>query len=923
MNDVVIADDSADLLSTKLAPPRVQAPILRRETLLERLDAGLAYRLTLISAPAGAGKTTLVSAWLDGRPGDDLTVGWLSLDEGDNDPVRFWRYVIAACQTFEAGAGEPALALLERSQSPPYEALLTSLINELARLPGKGLLVLEDYHLVTSHQVHETMAFFVEHLPRTVHLLLMTRHDPPLPLARLRARNELNELRAEDLRFSAQESRDFLQQALPFPLAEQAAARLAQRTEGWAAGLRMAALAIQKREDPQELERFVTTFTGSHRPILEYLVGDVLDAQPEALQTFLLETSVLERLTASLCDALTGRHNSVAVLEKLERDNLFLMPLDAAGEWYRFHALFAEAMRHAAERRLGEERLRALSLKASEWYEERTMLGEAVESALRAGAHVRVAGLVARVIAPRLVQNQFHTLRRWMSQIPEEVLRAYPEICMTYAVAILFTSARHAPETRALLSVPLQIAEAHWRSEANESRLGEVLAFSSLVAWLQGDIEQSYALAHEGLALLPDDENQWRGISLIFVGVEALQAGTLNAARETLHEALRRCEAAQNIYGTLDSALLLGDIYSRQGKLHQAAEIFRQVQGRVEDAPMDRAQAQIRRERARLGLGALQLEWNALDDAARQVSRAVDASRQFPREDLLADAPLVLAHVWQAQGRTQEARQLLRSLIARTERPLLLREARALLAQMALAGGDLVEAQRWYDGRQRRDVQRTTFGSATRQADSAPLILQEQEALIEARLCLARGEPAATLALLKKWQESAQAGGRGRSELQIMILEAEAHAAGNDEQRAAESLIQALERARGEGYQRLFLDEGPALAAQLRAALPGIEDEQAAAYGRALLYALAEEQTRTGGTKLDAPAQAATLVEPLSEREIDVLRLLAAGLSNAQIAGELIISVNTVKTHVKNVYQKLAVHNREEARDVARQLDLI
>src|SRR5437764_9290167 len=340
------SSDTYELLSTKLAPPRPRPSLVRREALLARLDEGLEHKLILLSAPAGFGKTTLVGEWIASRSErqDALSVAWVSLDVGDNDPVRFWRYVITACQVFDAAVGESALALLSMSRRFPLETILTTFINELAQFAHRGILVLEDYHVITSPQIHESVTYLIDQLPAKLNLLVLTRSDPPLPLARLRAHNDLYELHAADLRFSLAETQTFLRQTLPFPLSSEVITRLETRTEGWVAGLRLLALALQGRKDPRELERMLVTFTGSHRHILEYLVADVLSSQTETLQRFLLQTAFLKPLTASLCDAVTCRSDSEMMLEQLEHANLFLIPLDDVGQWYRYHALFAEAM---------------------------------------------------------------------------------------------------------------------------------------------------------------------------------------------------------------------------------------------------------------------------------------------------------------------------------------------------------------------------------------------------------------------------------------------------------------------------------------------------------------------------------------------------------------------------------------------------
>ncbi len=903
----ILRTTADELLSTKLTPPFLRSALVSREHLVARLDEGLERKLTLVSAPAGFGKTTLVSEWLaahSARQGAPA-VAWVALDAGDNDPVRFWRYVLTACQTFEAAIGQSALALLRTAPQPPFEALLTTFINELAQFSGRYVLVLEDYHFIISSQIHEAVTFLLDHLPPTLHLIMLTRRDPPLPLARLRARGELNELNVSDLRFSLSETQAFLQQALPFPLPPEVVERLNERTEGWAAGLRLVALTLQGQEEPEQLEQFVDTFAGSHRPILEYLIADVFSAQPEPLQAFLLQTSVLIRLTGSLCEAITGRSDSAMVLEQLERANLFLLPLDAAGQWYRFHALFAEAMQHYARQRLGEARLHELAGKASHWYEAQGMLAEAVEAALSAQAFDRAAALIERLIAPQLPHNEYHTLRRWIEHLPEEALRPHSSLCLTYAIAILFTSDRYAPETLALLQPPLQMAEQAWQAEGNRPKLGEVLAFRSLAAFFQWNLSQTFAEARQALELLPEENVQWRGISLIFVGLEELLNGRLNTARPMLLQALELCQAAGNIYGILDTLLLLGRVYIEQGELRRAAQLYQQVLAETEQTPMDRELAQIRRGRALIGLSTLDLEWNALETAEQYASQALDIEQSHADEALQIESSLALARTQHARGESAQAQQRLHALIAQTKSSLLLREAEACQARFALAAGGLVAVQRW--------------SAARPQADDIPRFQQEQEALIMARLLIAQGEADAALLLLEGWQAEAQDQGRTRSELEMRVLAALAHFSQQNLAQARQTLIEALASAQAESYQRLFLDEGERMVALLQAVLPEVKETPLSAYVRTLLLALAQEHAGQTPT----PSVPSPLIEPLSPQEKRVLRLLAASLTNPEIAQELVVSLNTIKTQVQSIYRKLDVHSREEASEVARQLNLL
>lgn len=909
----------APLLAPKLRPPHPRSSLVMRERLLAKLDAGLERKLTLLSAPAGFGKTTLVSQWVSERGTQPHSqprphhppVAWVALEPADNDLIRFWRYVMTACQAFQADA---SFAQFLAPQPRPFtrrslEMLLATFVNELTSLAHGGILVLEDYHVIHVAAIHELMTSLIDHLPLTLHIILITRTDPPFPLARWRASDELREVRAADLHFSDEEISSFLQQALPLPLSSEALQRLETQTEGWPAGLRLVTLALQGCTSPQEIERFLTTFTGGHRHILDYLVTEVLSTQPEPLQQFLLQTTIQPRLTAPLCDALTGRDDSARLLEQLERANLFLVPLDESGQWYRYHALFAEAMQHEARRRLGEETLLALHARASAWYEQRGMLNDAVEAALSARQFTRAINLIGGVLGPEHFTQlqEYYTLRRWLEQLPEEVLAAFPDFCFMYANMLLFVPDQSSTNQSDQFEKPLRVAERAWQAEGNRAKLSMAVALRALLAKMQGNTSHSLTLAQQALEHLPEDEVSWRCISMGVKGGAELRAGQLYTAQQTLQTAYALSEKAANRHAARANMIMLADTYRGQGMLHQAAESYHQALATAEKDPGDKGAAL-------LGLAQLAYEWNDLATAERQAQDVLAINEQLADEELQIRASLVLVHVLHARQQTDEARQrithLLEGLLSRKP-PVLYREVLAQQARLQLDAGDLAAVQRWL------------LSHALHPDDALPRPQQEQEVLLQARLLIAQGEHEKAVKLLARWQSEAHEAGRLYHELEMRILMSLAFFHDKQLTEARQLLRDALKLAYIEGYQRLFQDEGDALAAILHAILPDLKDDATALYARMLLETLARaqpEQVNTPAVPSPAPGER---LEPLSPQEQHVLRLLVAGLSNPEIARELIVSINTVKAHVKSIYRKLDVHNRVEASEVARNLKLL
>ncbi|HEX2202445.1 MAG TPA: tetratricopeptide repeat protein, partial [Longimicrobium sp.] len=652
-------EGGCELLATKLAPPRLRAPLVPRPRLMERLDAGLDRRLTLVCAPAGSGKTTLVAAWLaDRRAGGGPPYAWVSLEPEDDDPVRFWRYVLAAADGVGADAGAAASRLLQ-AQQPPWEAVLVAFLNALSALPERRVLVLEDYHALAAERIHEQVAWLVDHLPPTLHLVVVSRAEPPLPLARLRARGDVAEVGPADLRFRRGETRRFLAEAAPALAGEREAAILARTTGGWAAGLRLAALALQGKSG-DEARRALASFGGGHRHVRDYLAAEVLAAQPEAVQEFLLRTAFLGRLTPALCDAVTGGSGAAAVLEEVERARLFVVALGEEGgrTWYRFHALFAEAVRECALQRFGEAGVRALYDRASRWHEAEGMPAEAVEAALTARAFERAAALMERVARPELMRNTYATLRRWLDALPAEVLERRPRLCFVHAVSLLFTSDRRDPAALAPVEVPLRRAEAAWAAGDGGGRpWGELSVLRSMVAFWRGDLARMGAAARAGLEELDPEENQWRGIALVFVAFDEVRAGRVAEARRLLVESLARCDAAGNVYGSCSALHMLGDVCALQGETGEAAAYYDRVLARLAETPLNPKQSAYTGGRARLGAAALAWERNDAATAERGAEEAEAVARVSGDDELWAQATLLRARIAFARGEAGDALQ--------------------------------------------------------------------------------------------------------------------------------------------------------------------------------------------------------------------------------------------------------------------------
>ena len=883
------------ILHTKLMPPRLHNTLVRRAALFARLEDGRGKKVTLVCAPTGFGKTTLVSAWLAEC---GLPAGWVTLDENDNDPVRFWTYVLSALRGVDAALARTALSALSASPPPSsFQPILTALINDLSRLQQPCVLVLEDYHAITAGEIHTALAFLLQHLPDNLHLILVARSEPDLPLGILRARDELVEIGASDLLFSLPETESFLQEALRGALPAGAAARLQARTEGWAAGLRLAALALQNKGG-QDAEQVIESFSGSHRYVADYLTNEVFAGQPQAVQSFLLATCFLGRLNAALCDAVSGSQDGQAMLEQLERQNLFLVQLADGGgrSWYRYNPLFAESIQVLARQRLGETGVRALFEKAGAWYETQHMFDEAIEAALAAGLFERAILLVEQFVEIYSLA-EMRTLSRWLERIPLELTLQHPATCLTYAQVLLFSLDRYAPATAARIEPYLQAAEQVWRDQGKDEKVGTALALRGMMLVWQGRFRQALVCVHQSLELMSENEVFWRGISLLNAAAGDMNVGRMSSAQGRILEARACLGASQNIYGMLAATGTLAEILYFQGDLEQAARLAGQL---LEEAVGDESMLDDQGEARRI-LANVAYEQNDLENAERYASEGLELAHARGNELLEAQLQGRLATVQAARGDVRPAHDGLQALAMRLHNRLAQREVQDVQAWLAIRTGSLANLGGW---------------PATIEVESENLLYQQRlrENYLLARVRIAQGRPAEALELLEPLPADA-----AHSLAEALCLQALARHAMGDLAEARKALAQALEIGHEKGFRRLFVDEGAPLAARLRELLPALPERSLSLYAGTLLHLFPSgaDPAHAGAPASDAP------VEALSGQELRVLRLLVAGLSNGAIAEELVVSTNTVKTHVKSIYRKLDVNSRDEARLVAKELKLL
>lgn len=872
------------ILITKLKIPRIQGDILIRQRLLDMLAAGTERKLTLITAPAGFGKTTLAYDWIRQL---DCAVAWLSLDDGDNDPKRFWNYVLAALQSilpdFAEGAREALINPLLNQ-----EVGLTILINELAELEQDISLILDDFHLVEHEAIHHSVRFLVDNIPPQLRLIISSRVEPNLPLARMRARRELVEVTASDLRLTATEVSEFFNAMMQFDLSEANLAALEARTEGWIAGLQMVALSMQGHDD---LDNFIAAFTGSHHHILDYLVEEVLEKQAPHIQDFLLQTSVLDSLNASLCDAVTQGTDSQAILDRLSQGNLFISALDDERKWYRYHQLFAEFLRNRLQQK-DRALITELHLRAANWFNQQERIPEAIEQLIAGEQFEDAADFIEEHGAQIFWRyHEWVRLHRWLDALPRHLVYGRPILCAAYAWAHVLTG--H-PDKMAFY---LEVGEQALSPDDNHDTIGEIITLKAENAMLQGRFQDALDLASEALTYLSEDNIIIRSLSVQIQGYIYRNMGNVKEASRNLSEAYRLSLRSGNLMIGVFARSDLGVVKILQGRLNEAHDIFEKIlhdeTGKYSSPPIS----------AYIGLGDIARERNEVEQSLAYLQQGIELAEQYGVSTLTRHGNMLLAYSYLAHGDIEEAKQACDIAVASAHRSGLERiitQSRAHEMNLNIRQNNLAYAEDWVLSRNLSLETPVTYS-------------REMELVVYARLMIAKAQYEDAIALLTKIISNAEKDERMGNVIEDLVLLALATCKNGDDSQALVHLERAIELAASENYLRVFVEGGDDIARLLRL-LAG--NSRYVNYISRILDA--HDDTPSTTVRIEGER-----IEELSERELEVLRLLAVGMSNREIAEQLIIGSSTVKTHTLNIYRKLYVNNRTHAVTRARSLNLI
>jgi len=893
------------ILTTKLFIPFLQSNLVSRNRLIDRLSQGSKHKLTLISAPAGFGKTTLLSEWIHQSQAPSA---WFSIDKGDNDPIHFLNYVIAALQTIDENIGSGIRSLLKSPRLPNMQSMLINLINDLAQFGDNFLLVFDDYHLIEDQKIHDLIGFMLEHLPPKMHLVMATRSDPPLPLARLRSQNQVLELRAADLCFTLDETAILFNERLCLGLSQDNLAMLESRTEGWIAGLQLAALSIQNRNDVQS---FIQHFSSDNRYIMDYLFEEVLSQKSQDVQQFLLHTSILDRLSGSLCDAVTQGQNSQQMLRVLDRENLFIFPLDSERKWLRYHQLFVDLLRQRL-RQMHGALVPELYYLASQWFEQNKFIDEAVEYALMGEDFDRAISLIQRHAETKLMQSEIVTIQKWIERLPETEVRTRPQLCIYHSVTLLYSG--H----------PFSEAESRIRdalaADASESISAEVTAFRGLVAAFQGKNQESIQLSRQALEQLPEDRLFFRSFITGFLGLNYLYSGEIEAARQTFTKAVTLGQKIGNLMISVLAQCHLAELCFLEAKLKQAKTNYEQT---LEWANDDQGMIQPIGGYVLIGLGNLYREWNDFDTAEHYFNRGIELVKKWG-EIAAMHGYIGLAKINQIRGDFQTSQKLFQEARGIAERfdamdlddlTVAYYQARSWIAH-----GDIEQAEQWAISRNLDP--KSDIDNIIKKIDQSLTLLPEFEITTLARLYIARKEPEDALTILQALEPILEQKGWIAFTIENLMLQAIALHELDEDNQAISLFRRSLSLAEAGGFIRLFVDEGEPVKAMLvnllheRAALKEIDPQ----------YSVSKSYLNKLFAAFETDSQVrrkSGLLESLTDREIEVLHLIAAGLSNQEIANKLFISLNTVRTHTKNINNKLNTHSRTQAVAKARELGVI
>ncbi|MCB0208970.1 MAG: tetratricopeptide repeat protein [Anaerolineae bacterium] len=933
------------LLKTKLYIPPARPQLVPRPRLTQQLNRGLHRKLTLVAAPPGFGKTTLMSEWQAALPDDDWSMTWVSLDEQDNDPVRFWSYIITALDAAGTDLHDDILPLLHTPQAPEIEAILITLINTMTTIDHRIILVLDDYHVINAEANHQALTFLLDNLPPRLHVAITSRTDPPLPLTRLRVRSQLTELRDSDLRFTPSEIATFLNQIMGLKLSPDDVMALETRTEGWVAGLQLAALSMQGYDDVQ---RFVQSFTGSHRFVIDYLAEEVLSQQPDHIRTFLLHTAVLDRLSAPLCDAVmntvdaaNGQSNSAkhvshlqppahyqspsqTILQHLEYANLFLIPLDGERRWYRYHHLFADFLKAQLAHTTDEAHIADLHRRASDWYADNGHIPEAVRHALIIDDTDRATNLMEPVVIDMLASGEVNTVATWLDALPDAFIQTRPRLSLSKAWTLIVTNRWHeidpyigyAEENLA----PYTTQDPAQLPDEVLGMLGEVAALKAMRASNQGEIKEAITLCQVALKQLPQENRVVRSILLLALGSIYVDAGDLELATKTLLEAVSVSQAINGLVIAMSALANLAGLYQESGNIKQAIEIFEQaitLSTSSLEAGHYLPKTSMLNTWAYLGLAEIYYQRNELDKAQSNLDKGFELAQRgnFLGGNVVI-AFIVQTFITQAQGDNDKALATIKQARNALVRGLpIVPWIDAVEAWLWLVGGNLAAVQQWQQQ------------SGLPMADPADYIKLPGEHTILVRTWLAQRRFDEAFALLENMHAAFKAEGRNGRLVEVVMLQALTLYCQGKVDQALIPLTLALKLGQQGGYVRLFIDEGLPMAQVLTLAKSrGIAPDEA--YLDTLLAAFKLDSLEIPAklTKKEAPASSfiiQPLIEPLSDRELEVLDLIATGLSNQEIADKLIIAEGTVKKHIHNIFGKLGVRRRSQAILRATELNLL